>query len=394
MKIAYFDCFSGISGDMCLGAIVDAGVPLKAIAGELGKIPLKGYRLESKKVRRSSLTATKVNVILNSGAGTRAIQGRRWKEIEGIVRKSALEEEIKDKGMNIFYSLFEAEAKVHGETFDKIHLHELGAADCIVDIFGTLIGLKLLGVEKVYATPVNLGQGFVVTSHGTLPVPAPATAELLKKVPVYSSSFREELTTPTGAALLKGLSSGFGSIPLMEIEKTGMGAGSKNLKDMPNVLRIIIGNDPSAAKQLGSPSPDDTVTVIETNIDDMNPQIFEYVMERLFRAGSLDVFLTQVIMKKGRPGVKLSVICEKERMHELIHIIFTETSTIGMRFYEAGRKTLRRNIETKETELGRVRMKTSKLGNAVLKKTPEYQDCKKIAEKLKLPLREVLRKFR
>jgi pyridinium-3,5-bisthiocarboxylic acid mononucleotide nickel chelatase len=394
MKIAYFDCFSGISGDMCLGAIVDTGVSLKAIEKELGKIPVKGYRLESKRVKRSSLSATKVKVIQKPGAGSRAKQSRRWKEIEEIVRKSSLTPEIKEKGLNIFRSLFEAESKVHGETFANVHLHELGAVDCIVDIFGTLIGLKLLGVEKVYAAPVNLGQGFVVTSHGTLPVPAPATAELLKKVPVYSSSVREELTTPTGAALLKGLSSGFGSIPPMEMEKTGMGAGSKNLRDIPNVLRIIIGNDPSAAKQLGSPYPDDTVTVIETNIDDMNPQIFEYVMERLFRAGSLDVFLTQIIMKKGRPGVKLSVICHKERMHKLINIIFTETSTIGMRFYEAGRKTLRRDIETMETELGRVRMKTSKLGNAVLKKTPEYQDCKKIAEKLKLPLREVLRKFR
>jgi len=395
MKITYFDCFSGISGDMCLGALVDAGVSLKAIEKEIRKIPLRGYRIDSKRVKRSSLSATKVDVIQKPGAGRLEPEIRKWIDVERSVRRSSLSPEIKEKGLNIFRSLFEAEAKVHGKSFDKVHLHELGAVDCIVDIFGTLIGLKILGVEKVYASPVNLGQGFVLTAHGALPVPAPATAELLKKVPVYSSSVNAELTTPTGAALLKGLSSGFGDIPLMEIEKTGMGAGSKNFVNLPNVLRILIGNAPStvAGKQGLPPFQDDTVIVIETNIDDMNPQIFEYVMERLFKAGGLDVFLTQVIMKKGRPGVKLSVICNKEQRDDLIKIILRETSTLGVRFHEAGRKTLRRIIKTTDTEFGRVRIKTSKLGNAVLKTTPEYDDCRKIAERFKIPLRDVLKKI-
>jgi pyridinium-3,5-bisthiocarboxylic acid mononucleotide nickel chelatase len=395
MKIAYFDCFSGISGDMCLGALVDAGVSLKGIEKELGKIPVKGYRLESKRVKRSSLSATKVNVILNMGAGKRATQGRRWKEIEGVVRKSSLTPEIKQKGLNIFRSLFEAEAKVHGTAYDKVHLHELGAVDCIVDIFGTLIGLKILGIEKVYASPVNLGQGFIMTSHGILPVPAPATVELLKKIPLYSLSVKEELTTPTGAALLKGLSSGFGEIPLFKIENIGTGAGDKKLGNLPNVLRILIGEAPAmpVGRQAANPYQDNLVTVIETNIDDMNPQIFEYVMERLFDSAALDVFLTQVIMKKGRPGVQLTVICKREHRDELIKILMEETSTIGVRFYEACRKTLRRDIKTIDTEFGKVRIKTSKLGNSVLKISPEYDDCKKIAERFKKPLRDVLKKI-
>ena len=246
LKIAYFDCFSGISGDMCLGALVDAGVSLKNLVRELKKIPVKGYEIHAKKVKRAGVATTKVDVIQKAGSNPPQAEQRatRWKDIEKIIQNSSLSEEIKEKGLKIFGRLFKAEAKVHGETFDSVHLHELGAIDCLIDVFGTIIGLEILEVGKVYSSPVNLGSGFIKTEHGILPVPAPASAEILKGVPVYSTDINFEFTTPTGAAIVKELSSEFGSIPLMNVETIGFGAGSQNFKDRPNVLRIFIGNPP------------------------------------------------------------------------------------------------------------------------------------------------------
>ncbi|MEW6161920.1 MAG: nickel pincer cofactor biosynthesis protein LarC [Nitrospirota bacterium] len=387
MKIAYFDCFSGISGDMCLGAIVDAGVPLKKLEGELKKIPVKGYEVHAKKVKRAGFSSTKVDVIQSSKLKVKS--SKNWKDIEKIIKTSLLPKEIKQKGLGIFRKLFEAEAKVHGEAFDNVHLHELGDIDCLIDIFGTIIGLDMLGAEKVYSSPVNLGGGSVKTEHGILPVPAPATAEILKGVPVYSTDISNELTTPTGAAILKGLSLGFGSIPLMNIERTGFGAGNKNFKDRPNVLRLFLGEQwPLACDQ-----DDERVKVIEANIDDMNPQVYEYVMEKLFKTGALDVFLTQVLMKKGRPGIKLTVLCKEADRERLIRIIMKETTTIGLRIYEVKRAVLQREIKLIDTEFGKVRVKFSRLGDEILKATPEYEDCKRIAKKLKIPLIEVMKKI-
>ncbi|MEW6215262.1 MAG: nickel pincer cofactor biosynthesis protein LarC [Nitrospirota bacterium] len=419
MKIAYFDCFSGISGDMCLGAIVDAGVPLKRLENELKKIPVRGYNLSAKKVRRAGFISTKVDVETSHESGVRSQKSvKKWEDIEKIIKNSSLSQAIKRKGLKIFKGLFEAEAKVHGEAFNKVHLHELGDIDCIVDIFGTIIGLDILGAEKVYSSPINLGGGFVKTGHGILPVPAPATAEILKGVPSYSTgpefdSGSSELTTPTGAAILKGLSSGFGSIPPMDIEKIGIGAGSKDFKDRPNVLRLFVGNrvrrPDSTQGRDGSPDqpidrrgfltpqegyPDEKVTVIETNIDDMNPQVYEYVMKKLFKAGALDVYLTHILMKKGRPGVKLSVLCSEDRREELMKIVLKETSTIGLRFYETKRRVLQREVKTIDTEFGKVKVKISMLGDEILKVTPEYEDCKRIAKKLNIPLIEVMRKIK
>jgi uncharacterized protein (TIGR00299 family) protein len=390
LKIAYLDCFSGISGDMCLGAIVDAGVSLKELNKELEKIPVKGYELKTKRVKRANIIARKVDVIQKSEVKSQNFKLRRWKDIEEMINNSSLSKDIKQKGLNIFKRLFEVEAKVHGESFDKVHLHELGAIDCIVDIFGTIIGLEILGVEKVYASPINLGTGSVNTVTGILPVPAPATAEILKNVPVYSKAVSFELTTPTGAALIKEVSTGFGDIPVIEFEKIGIGAGSKNFKDWPNVLRILIGNSWNIAVK----GKDDMVTVIETNIDDMNPQIFEYVIERLYKAGALDVYLTQVIMKKGRPGVILTVLCNNEKRDNLIKIILRETSTIGLRFYEAKRRVLKREIKKIDIESGKVRVKISRFGEDILKTTLEYEDCKRIAKKLGIPLLEVMKKIK
>ncbi|MCG2709928.1 MAG: nickel pincer cofactor biosynthesis protein LarC [Thermodesulfovibrionales bacterium] len=394
MKIAYFDCSSGISGDMCLGALIDAGVPVKKLENELRKLRVKGYSLEVKRVKRSGLEETKADVI--TGARGKGQGARRWKDIEHLIKNSQLSDEIKKKGLSIFRRLLTAEAKVHGETFNTAHLHELGAVDCIVDIFGTVIGLKLLGIEKVYSSGVNIGGGSIRTKHGILPVPAPATAELLKGIPVYSDNPDYELTTPTGAVILKEISSSFGSTPDMVIEKIGIGAGNKDFKDKPNVLRILIGNPPSLPFTKGGMGEfsDEKVTVIETTIDDMNPQIYEYVMERLFKAGALDVYLTQLIMKKGRPGIKLTVLCNSNEKEKMMKIIFEETTTIGLRFYEAGRQTLEREIKEINTALGKVKIKVSKLGSDIIKITPEYEDCKKLAKKLNMPLIEVMERVK
>ncbi|MFZ2197606.1 MAG: nickel pincer cofactor biosynthesis protein LarC, partial [Thermodesulfovibrionales bacterium] len=357
MKIAYFDCFSGISGDMCLGALVDAGVSLKELEKGLRGIPVKGYELSSKKVRRSGLAATKVDVIIKGSSGPQHgnSQARTWNDISKIIRTSRLPEGIRDKGHKIFRSLFEAEAEAHGEALGKIHLHELSSEDCIADIFGTLIGLSLLKIEAVYASPLNLGGGSVRTAHGILPVPAPATAVILKNTPVYSSDVPYELTTPTGAVILKSLSKGFGPMPCFKYEKSGVGAGSRDVKDRPNVLRIFIG-------EMNGMTPDEAVTVIETNIDDMNPQIYEYVIEELFRMGALDVYLTQIIMKKTRPAVKLSVLCDRDKREDLINTILKETTSIGVRYFETQRVTMDREIREFPSKYGKVRVKTSACG--------------------------------
>jgi uncharacterized protein (TIGR00299 family) protein len=386
VKIAYFDCFSGISGDMCLGALVDAGISIKDLEKNLKKIPLDGYKLTSRKVERNHIAAKKVNVVI---ATERKDKGpKRWRDIERVIKKSSLSEEIKRKGRGVFERLFKAEAKVHGESFDTVHLHEIGAVDTIVDIFGTIIGLTILGIEKVYASPINLGSGYVELGSTVLPVPAPATAEILKKVPVYSRHIPSELTTPTGAAIIKEISSGFGDIPPMEIEKIGIGAGQKDFKVSPNVLRLFIGELEGSLAKHG-----EQVTVIEANIDDMNPQVYEYVMEKLFKAGALDVFLTQVIMKKGRPGVKITVLSNEGQRDELIRIILKETSTTGIRFAEMKRSILQREMKSIDTEFGKVRIKFSQLSNGTLKMTPEYEDCKRIAKQLNIPLVDIIKKI-
>ena len=388
MKIAYFDCSSGISGDMCLGALVDSGLPLKEIQKGLKGLRVKGYRLETKKVKRAGIAATKVDVVIRQSAISGQRPAKRWKDIKKIIRDSSLPDEMKRRGLGIFKRLFEAEGRVHGEEFTRTHLHELGAVDCIVDIFGTLIGLNILGVERVYSSALNLGKGSVVTEHGRLPVPAPATAEILKGVPVYSSDVPFELTTPTGAAIVRELAQNYGRIPMMKIQHTGYGAGQKNLPGLPNTLRIFLGED-IVSKHT---EPHQRVSIIETNIDDMNPQCYEYVMGRLFSAGALDVYLTQVIMKKGRPGVLLTVLCGEDRKEDIIDLLFKETSTIGVRFHEVARLVLKREIRRVNTEYGTIRVKVSKRPDGTPKFSPEYEDCKRIAKQHKIPLIEVMKR--
>ncbi len=388
--IAYFDCFSGISGDMTLGALVDAGVPLKEIEDGLSRLHVKGYQLKARKVKKCGMRATKVDVDLDESGGQGA---RKWSDIQKIVKNSSLSKPIKQKGLFIFKRLFEAEAKVHGSRYDKVHLHELGAVDCIVDIFGSLIGLDILGINEIYASPINLGSGLIKTEHGILPVPAPASVELLKGVPVYSSDISFELTTPTGAVLISSLASDFSPLPNMNILTTGVGAGNKNFKDRPNIMRIILGEGPQSSEP-GTRTEDDGVMVIETNIDDMNPQIYEYAMDKLFRAGALDVFLTPIIMKKGRPGITLSVICNEKEKDCLIDIILKETTSIGVRYYKTERKILKRQIKKKKTKYGTINVKVSQMDKKGRKISIEYEDCKKIAEKYNIPLVEVMKMMR
>jgi hypothetical protein len=383
-RIAYIDCQSGISGDMFLGALVDAGVSLKELEKGLSKLRLKGYKLSAKRVKRRGFRATKVDVEIQGARGRRQ-EAKTWRDVKKTIEVSKLPDRIKQKGLRIFRRLFQAEAKVHGKGFERVHLHELGAVDCMVDIFGTLIGLALLGIEEIYSSPLNLGRGFIDSEHGRIPVPGPATLELLKGKPVYSTDLSFELTTPTGALLISSLARGFGSIPLINVNCTGIGAGSMDFNEQPNILRIIIGEKIRDQQE--------EIIVIETNIDDMNPQAYEYVMDRLFKAGALDVSLTNVIMKKGRPGVKLTVLCPQEYMDELIRLIFMETTTIGLRFYGAGRKILKRKTEVVETRFGRVGVKVSWLGDEIIRVSPEYRDCLRIAKRLGMPLLDVMREI-
>jgi uncharacterized protein (TIGR00299 family) protein len=386
-RIAYFDCFSGISGDMCLGALVDAGADINLIKKELEKIPVAGFCLSHKKVLRNGISSTKVDVIIKAEGKRLKAEGKKWKDIEEIIKTSSLSEKIKQKGLHIFKKLFEAEAKVHGEMFEKVHLHELGGIDCIVDIFGTLIGLDILGIKKIYVSSINLGSGSVKTEHGILPVPAPATAELLKGYPVYSSDIPFELTTPTGAAIIAGTGAGYSQVPVMITENIGYGAGNKDIKNMPNILRIIIGRKPAGK------SADGNAAVIETNIDDMNPQIYETVMDKLFKAGANDVFLENIIMKKSRPAVKLTVIANEKDVDLIADIIFKETTTIGLRFYTVARKTLSREIKKVKTEYGNLRVKISRLNGDIVNISPEYEDLKAISEKTGLPIKKLTDKL-
>ena len=379
MTLAYFDCFSGISGDMTLGALVDAGVPIEALRAELEKLNLPGYEITALKVTRAGISATKVHVCVEE----KDQPARHLADIRKIIEASKLSASIKQKSIAIFERLAEVEARVHGTTPDQVHFHEVGAVDSIVDIVGSVIGLEKLGITTIVGSPVNVGSGTIKSAHGTLPVPAPATAELLKGIPSYGSSTPFELATPTGAAILSTLASNFGPIPQMQMGRIAYGAGGRDLAGQPNVLRLLIG-EPVASYD------EDTSLVIETNIDDMNPQVYDYIIEKLMKQGAQDVYLTPIIMKKGRPAILLSVLTDKANSDAVLDTIFRETTSIGVRIQEVGRKKLSREIREVETVYGRVRVKISKRGDEILTVTPEYDDCRKFAEERQVPLKTVI----
>lgn len=379
MKIAHFHCAAGISGDMCLGALVDSGAPLSALKRELKKLRLKGFAISASEVMRGGLRATKVDVDITQSH----TEARKLRQVRAIINASSLSPAIKKKGLAVFQRIFEAEAIAHASTPGRVHLHELGAVDAMVDIMGTIICLDLLQIQRVTCSPINLGSGTVETSHGTLPVPAPATAELLKGAPVYCNG-EGELTTPTGAALMAEVSDDYSDLPAMRLLCTGSGAGSMDFPRRPNILRVMIGQ--------GQETTPGRVIVMETNIDDMNPEIYGHVMDLLLEAGALDVWLTPVIMKKSRPGIVLSLMCEDGAVAEtLSEIILTETTTLGLRRYTADRMALRRHTRKVNTPYGPITLKDAYMGTSLARTSVEYEDARAAARKHKVPLREVMR---
>lgn len=378
MKVAYFDCHSGISGDMILSALVDAGVKLPTIRKRLASLGLKGYALKSRRVKCGLCGGTKVDVVLSSKAHTHS---RTFTDIEKLLKRSKLPKSTVEDSIEIFLRLGKAEAKVHRTTVDKVHFHEVGAVDSIIDIVGGVISMQELNVDQILASPLNTGEGTVECEHGVLPVPAPATLELLKGIPCYSSGVPYELTTPTGAAMIGFWADAFQSLPLMKIQKSGYGAGSHVIKEHANLLRIIVGEaDGKGASK---------VVLAETNIDDMNPEFYDHIMEQLFSAGALDVFYTSVMMKKNRPAVKISVLLPPARQEAVSHILLTETSTFGIRFSEMERVVLDRLSMEVPTPYGKVAVKVGSLDGQVMRFSPEYENCKGIARKKKIPIKTV-----
>ena len=382
MKLAHFDCFSGISGDMTLGALVDAGADLATIKSELRRLDLKGWQISAERVKRGALFATNVKV-----ESTEKHHHRGLSAILDLIDRAELAPRIKERATKIFRRLGEAEAKVHQVEIEKVHFHEVGAVDAIIDIVGAAIGFELLSVDEFSCSAFDVGAGTVKTAHGILPVPAPATAELLRGVPSFSSGVQCELVTPTGAAIATTLASRFAEMPPMKIESVGYGAGSTDLPDRPNVMRLLVGV--ATATEKGE-QWDPPITVIEANLDDMNPQIYGYFVDQALAAGALDVFSSPVQMKKNRPGLLVTLLAEPENLNRLIDLVFRETTTIGVRTHEVRRRTLKREIIAVETPLGEIRMKISRLNGTMLNVAPEYEDCQRLAAQKGIPLKEVL----
>jgi len=392
-RAAYFDCFAGVSGDMIIGAQLDLGLDFEKLKHQLSLLGLEGYEITKRRVQRGGIAAAKFDVEVDeTGQPPRTIS-----DIRSIIRGSAVTRHVKDQAIRIFERLAEAEARVHGTTPDKVHFHEVGAVDSIIDIVGAVIGFELLGVERFFCSPLRLGHGTVDTAHGKLPIPAPATADLLQGLPVFAGEFEGEFVTPTGAAILVTLCEQFGPLPQIRADRVGYGAGSRDPKGFPNALRMVVEDmdetgDRTAPEDLGtstSARPEETIMVIETNIDDMNPQVYSFVMERAFALGALDVFLTPVQMKKERPGVLLTVLSKLETVDAVIELLLAETTTLGVRYHEAKRRVLDRTIETVNTEYGSIRIKVARDGARTLHFQPEYEDCARIALEANVPLFKV-----
>ncbi|HEX6304182.1 MAG TPA: nickel pincer cofactor biosynthesis protein LarC [Anaerolineales bacterium] len=377
MKIAYFDCIAGASGDMILGALIDAGLSLSDLQERLSALHLPGFELHSRKVVKSGISATKVDIV-----ATDELTERRLPEILEVIDKSNLSAVIQQGAKEIFKNLGAVEAEIHGTEIDEVHMHELGGLDTIIDVVGALVGLKILGVERVYASPLPLGRGFTRSAHGTIPLPAPAAVALLHGIPVVGSDLEFEMVTPTGAAILTHIAHGFGSIPEMKLLSSGYGAGGRDLP-IPNVLRVLLGEE-----DLEESVEIETLALLETNIDDLNPEIYDHVMARLFSAGALDVTLSPLQMKKNRPATQLAVLCRPEDTPQLSDILFAETSTLGVRKQLVERHSLARVIKVVNTPYGPVRVKLASWRDKV-KATPEYDDCRELAKAKGIPLRDI-----
>ena len=418
MRIAYLDCFSGISGDMFLGALLDAGLPAGVLEETVAALAV-GARLEVSRVTRSGISATKVDVWVggkkdlprepvshahehghahhhgSAGVSPPVVRASRphthehphrgLVEIRAILRNTTIAPAAQERALAIFQALGEAEAKIHNTEVEKVHFHEVGAVDAIVDIACAAVGSLVVGVDEWVCSPLNVGGGSIECAHGRFPVPSPATVELLRGAPVYSSGVDAELVTPTGAAIVKTLCRRFVPFPAMKIAATGYGAGSRDLPGQPNVVRLTLGGTVE-----GADIPEDTIAVLEANLDDLNPQLFGYVMERALAEGALDVFGTPVQMKKNRPGMLLTVLARPEDAPRLAKLIFGETTTLGIRMRQERRQTLLRRTVAVPTPWGEVRMKVANLNGSIANYAPEYEDCRRIADQHKIPLKRVM----
>jgi uncharacterized protein (TIGR00299 family) protein len=381
MKLAYFDCFSGISGDMTLGALVDAGCDIEHLRSGLRGLQVSGWELSAEKVWKNGLSATYIRVKTDDRQKHRSLSA-----ILQLLRDSQLAPQVGERASAIFQKLGEAEARVHDVPVEKIHFHEVGAVDAIVDIVGACIGFHVLGIEQFACSPLNVGGGTAKMAHGVLPVPAPATAKLLQGKPTYSSGVQRELITPTGAAIVATVCDVFGPQPPMTVSAIGYGAGTVDLEGQPNVLRVMIGE----AAEKTVPGYDEEIAVIEANLDDMNPQIYGYFLDKALAAGALDVYTTPVQMKKNRPGTLLTVLCKPQDANALMSLIFGETTTFGLRTYRAQRRTLPREHVSVATSFGDVRVKVSRVNGRILHVAPEYDDCRKLAVEKNVPLQRVI----
>jgi len=379
MKIICYDCFSGISGDMNLGAMIDLGIDKTYLINELNKLNLKGWELIVQKDQRHGINGTKVTVKQTRHEHVH----RHLSDIEQIIKDSALDAKTKELSRKIFMKIAVAEASVHGIPIEQVHFHEVGAVDSIIDVVGAAICYNALNVDGVHVSTVELGSGFVKCDHGKLPVPAPATAEIIKGLPVKKGGVDFEATTPTGAAILSALATDFSADLPLKIEKTAYGVGQKDPHDVPNLLRVFMG------ETLTNSESGHNALHLECNIDDMNPEFFEFISERLFKAGASDVFLSNIIMKKGRPGIVLNVICETESADPLKNIIFTETTSLGLRTFPFRKDTLVRKLESIQTIYGQVKIKRSFYKETEVSCKPEYDDCRRIAAEKGIPLKEV-----
>ena len=381
---AYFDCFSGISGDMTLGALLDLGVPLEWLKEQLHRVPLNEFDIVVSPAQRHGIQAASVQVkILDNKTS------RNYADIRDLIGNSPLSDTVKSTSLAIFKRLAEAEARIHNCTVDHVHFHEVGGVDALVDIVGSTLSLDYLKVKNIAASPIPLGRGFVTCSHGNLPVPAPATLGILAGVPVYGTDIPHELVTPTGAAIIRSLAQRFEPLPEMVIERIGYGAGRRDLEDRPNLLRILLAAKPESGVDGDQKLAEDQITIVETCIDDMNPEVFGYVMERLFEDGALDVYWIPVHMKKNRPGTMLQVLCRDESRDRLIDRVLSETTTTGVRYYQSRRRLLGRDQLKIKTTFGVIPVKRIRDPRGNIRLVPEYEVCRQIAFEKNIPLREV-----
>jgi uncharacterized protein (TIGR00299 family) protein len=384
MKTLYFDCFAGASGDMILGALVGVGVDPRTLTEQLALLGVAGYEVSFETVDRSGISSTRAHVLTAHEHAHRHLG-----DILKIIYASRLSDSVKDRAALIFSRLAEAEARVHNVAVEQIHFHEVGALDAIIDVVGACIGFELLRVERFACSALHVGSGMVEMAHGRFPIPPPAVAELLKDAPVYSSDIVGELVTPTGAAIISTVCREFGRLPRMKIERTGYGAGKREYQKFPNALRLIVGDDAQAES-----STDESLIVVETNIDDMSPQIYGHVMDEALRRGALDCYFAPVQMKKNRPGVLISILCRPMLRDAMCELLLAETTTLGVRFFEVQRRALEREIIKVETEFGAIDVKVARLDGRVVKEMPEYEQCRAAAEKASVPLQMVERAVR